>query len=59
MDPRRYAVDIYRWGAQAPDPEEFKVILVDVLEEARALTDGRVVILARRGPWHPDDSIPT
>jgi hypothetical protein len=39
--PRRYAVDIYRWGAQAPDPGDFKIILVDVLEEVHAFTDGR------------------
>jgi hypothetical protein len=57
--PRRYAVDIYRWGAQAPDPTDFKTILVDVLEEARAFTDGRVVILNRRGTWHLDNLIPT
>ncbi len=56
---RRYAVDIYRWGEQAPDPADFKIILVDVLEEAHAFTDGRVVILNRRGTWHLDNSIPT
>ena len=55
----RYAVDIYRWGPQAPDPADFKIILVDVLEEVRAFTDGRVVILNRRGTWHLDNSIPT
>jgi hypothetical protein len=57
--PRRYAVDIYRWGAQAPDPADFKIILVDVLEEVHAFTDGRGVILNRRGTWHLDNSIPT
>jgi hypothetical protein len=57
--PRRYGVDIYRWGAQAPDPADFKIILVDVLEEVHAFTDGRVVILNRRGTWHLDNSIPT
>ena len=57
--PRRYAVDIYRWGTQAPDPADFKIMLVDVLEEVLAFTDGRVVILNRGGTWHLDDSIPT
>ena len=57
--PRRYAVDIYRWGAQTPDPADFKIMLVDVLEEVRAFTDSRVVILNRRGTWHLDNSIPT
>jgi hypothetical protein len=58
-EPRRYAVDIYRWGEQAPDPADFKIILVEVLEEVHAFTDGRVVILNRRGTWHLDNSIPT
>ena len=57
--PRRYAVDIYRWGAQAPDPANFKIILIEVLEEVHAFTDGRAVILNRRGTWHLDNSIPT
>jgi hypothetical protein len=56
---RRYAVGIYRWGAQAPDPADFKIVLVDVLEEVLAFTDGRVVILNRGGTWHLDNSIPT
>ena len=57
--PRRYAVDIYRWGAQAPDPADFKIILIEVLEEVHAFTDGRAVILNRRGTWHLANSIPT
>lgn len=57
--PQGYAVDIYRWGAQAPDPADFKIVLVDVLEEVNAFTDGQAVILNRRGPWHLDNSIPT
>jgi hypothetical protein len=56
---RRYAVDIYRWGEQTTDSDDFKIILVDVLEEVNAFTDGRVVILSRRGTWHLDNSIPT
>jgi len=55
----RYAVDIYRWGPQTSDPADFKIMLVDVLEEVRAYTDGRVVILNRGGAWHLDNSIPT
>jgi hypothetical protein len=58
-DPRRYGVDIYRWGEQASDPADFKIILVEVLEVVHAFTDGRVVILNRRGTWRLDDSIPT
>jgi hypothetical protein len=34
-------------------------MLVDVLEEVRAFTDSRVVILNSRGTWHLDNSIPT
>ena len=59
VGPRSYAVNIYRWGAQAPDPADFKIMLVDVLEEVRAFTDGRVAVLYRRGKWHLDNSIPT
>ena len=57
--PHRYAIDIYRWGAQTPDPADFKIILVEVLEEVHAFTDGRVVLVNRRGTWHLDNSIPT
>ena len=38
---------------------DFNIILVEVLEEVHAFTDGRVVILNRRGTWHLDSSIPT
>jgi hypothetical protein len=48
-----------RWGAQAPNAADFKIILVEVLEEFREFTDGRIVILTRRGTWHLDDSIAT
>ena len=57
--PHCYAVNIYRWGAQASDPSDFKIMLVDVLEEVQMFTDGRVVLLNRRGTWQLDNSIPT
>ena len=57
--PHRYAINIYRWGAHAPDPADFKIMLVDVLEEVQAFTDGRVVFLKRGGTWRLDNLIPT
>ena len=57
--PHCYAVDIYRWGAQASDPGDFKTMLVEVLEEVHAFTDGQAVLLDRRDAWRLDNSIPT
>lgn len=58
-DVRCYAVSIYRWGTQASDPDDFRIMLVEVLEEVELFTDGRTVLLNRRGTWRLDNSIPT
>jgi hypothetical protein len=57
--PRRYFVDLFRWGDHMPDPGNFKITLVDILEEVTAYTDGRVVLLKRGDSWAADSSIPT
>jgi hypothetical protein len=59
QDSRLYRFEVFRWGEQRPDPSNLKVVLVDILEEATAYTDGKLVLLQRGGSWNPDNSIPT
>ncbi len=33
--PRRYAINVYRWGKETPDPLDIHISLVEVLEQAR------------------------
>ena len=42
-----------------PDPANFKVVLVEMLEEVTAYTDGRQVMLKRGDKWTLDTSIPS
>jgi hypothetical protein len=56
---RLYRFEVFRWGEQSPDPSNLKVVLVDILEEATAYTDGKLVLLQRGGSWNVDNSIPT
>lgn len=55
-----YRFEVYRWGQQTPDPHDLQVVLVEMLEQAVAYTDGKTVLLRRgTGPWTSDNSMPT
>ena len=58
--PRRYRFHVYRWGAQSPDPDDMRIVFVDVLEQAIAFVSGNTVLLRRdNGAWAADTSMPT
>jgi hypothetical protein len=57
---RRYRFEVFRWGEQKPDPQDIKVVLVEMLETAIAYVGGDTVLIRRdEGPWTHDSSIPT
>jgi hypothetical protein len=58
--PRRYRFEVFRWGRQTPDPQDLKVVLVEMLETAEVYVDANAVLIRRdEGPWRHDRSIPT
>ena len=58
--PRRYAVRVFRWGTETPDPADMHTILVDVIEQATAYVSGNTVLIQREnGRWTADTSMPT
>ncbi|MEO6935156.1 MAG: hypothetical protein ABI171_07410 [Collimonas sp.] len=63
IDPQRryYRFELYRWGERFTDPAKPRSVLVDILEEATAYTDGRQVLMTRGpgAPWKLDTTIPT
>jgi hypothetical protein len=61
IDARRryYRFELFRWGAQHPNPARLRSVFVDIQEEAQAYSDGRQVIIKRGGSWQLDTTIPT
>jgi hypothetical protein len=61
IDPGRryYRFELYRWGKQLADPARLRSVLVEIIEEASAYSDGRQVILKRGDTWKLDTTIPT
>lgn len=57
--PHVFRFEIFRWGAHRADPANHKIMLVDILEEVTAYSDGRTVIKKLDGEWKLDVSIPT
>jgi hypothetical protein len=58
--PRRYRFEVYRWGEQSQDPDDIRIVLVAVLEQASAFVSGNTVLLRRdNGAWEADTSMPT
>lgn len=58
--PKRYAVHVFRWGEETPDPADLHIRLVEVLEQARAYVSGNTALIQRGdGPWQTDNSMPT
>jgi len=58
--PRRYRFHVYRWGAQSPDPDDLRIVFVDVLEQVIACVSENTVLLRRdNGEWGADTSMPT
>ena len=58
--PRRYFFHVYRWGELIPDPDDLRIVFIDMLEQAYAYVDGNTVLLRHDGgPWRVDQSMPT
>ena len=58
--PRRYYFHIYRWGELSHDPDDLRIVFVDMLEQAFAYVSGNTVLLRRGdGSWTADQSMPT
>ncbi|MET0743704.1 MAG: hypothetical protein ABWY78_10070, partial [Microvirga sp.] len=57
---RRYAIQVYRWGKETPDPTDMHTIFVEMHELAQAYVSGNTVLIQRDGgPWGIDQSMPT
>jgi hypothetical protein len=58
--PRRYFFHVYRWGDLSHDPDDLRIVFVDMLEQAFAYVSGNTVLIQRDGgPWRVDQSMPT
>jgi hypothetical protein len=58
--PRRYFFHIYRWGELNHDPDDMRIVFVDMLEQAFAyVSDNTVLIQRDGGAWRVDQSMPT
>ncbi len=58
--PSRYRFEVFRWGGQTTDPQDMRVVLVEMLETAIVYADGNTVLIRRgEGAWKRDTSIPT
>ena len=58
--PRRYFFHVYRWGKVNPDPDDMRIVFVDMLEQAFAYVSGNTVLIQREGgAWRVDQSMPT
>jgi hypothetical protein len=58
--PRRYFFHVYRWGVLSHDPDDLRIVFVDMLEQASAYVSGNTVLIQRDGgPWRVDQSMPT
>lgn len=54
-----FRFEVYRWGKHRVDPADPKIMLVEILEEFTAYSDGRAVIKKMDDQWKLDVSIPT
>jgi hypothetical protein len=58
--PRRYFFHVYRWGELTHDPDEMRIVFVDMLEQALAYVSGNTVLIKRdEEAWRVDQSMPT
>jgi hypothetical protein len=58
--PRRYAFHIYRWGKEMPDPDDLRIVYLEMLEQAFVYVSGDTVLIRREGgSWAVDRSMPT
>jgi hypothetical protein len=56
----RYRFHVYRWGKQIPDPDDMRIVLVEMREQVILYVDGSTVLLRREtGPWTIGTSLPT
>jgi hypothetical protein len=58
--PRRYFFHVYRWGDLNHDPDDLRIVFVDMLEQAIAYVSGNTVLIQVNGrSWRVDQSMPT
>jgi len=58
--PRRYFFHVYRWGDLNHNPDDMRIVFVDMLEQAFAYVSGNTVLIQRDGgPWTVDQTMPT
>ncbi|GLS17824.1 hypothetical protein GCM10007874_08390 [Labrys miyagiensis] len=60
LGPRRYFFHVYRWGELTHDPDNMRVVYIDMLEQAFAYVSGNTALIKRDGKsWQVDRSMPT
>jgi hypothetical protein len=60
LDGPSYYFHVFRWGREAPSPDDIYHVRVEMLEEAKAYVIGTRVLLQRvAGAWTIDASMPT
>jgi hypothetical protein len=60
LDGPLYYFHVFKWGKEAPSPEDIYHVRVEMLEEAKAYVIGTTVLLQRAaGAWTIDTSMPT
>jgi len=57
--PRRYGFRVYRWGKEFADPDDLRIVYLEMLEDADAFVSDGIVLLQRNGKWTIDRSMPT
>jgi hypothetical protein len=57
---RPYAFHVYRWGKEISDPEDIRIVYLEILEQAFVyVSEGSVLLRHERGAWTLDRSMPT
>ncbi len=57
---RRYFFHVYRWGELIHDPDDLRIVFIEMLEQAFAYVSDNTVLLQRAGEsWKVDQSMPT
>jgi hypothetical protein len=59
-DPRRYFFDVFQWGKEIHDPDDLRIMYVEMLERRTLYVAGNTVLMQRAGgSWTIDRSMPT
>jgi hypothetical protein len=56
---RRYAFRVYRWGKEIPDPNDLRIVYLEMRDQVFAYVSDNTVLLQRSGgAWTTDRSMP-